>query len=308
MPAAFGQAFDPVRASLRESLHDSKTAESLAGLILLSDEFELSGARYWINNDAETRLTSFALPYRKTFFPWADPAPGIYFEGVLGYAQAHEFALDIYQGQLPGGETSVDSRWTTFGGLLGLGPQFQLAEGLSLAVIANGGGGRLQNDASFGGPGAVDSAQLLNGLVFNWDGYIVSGGGALRLDWQRPLGESCQLQVATRYDMRWTKTVEADDAALEFTSRAQFFTFRADVVGPTGWDVSGNPLMWRSTTGCRAFLEGDMYTITAMGLIGGALELDTDDVLPLGPMASLSAAFLFGNRMVGYTVGLGLSF
>ena len=306
--SAASQTIDEIRASLRQSFHDGQVAGSLAGLIVLSDEFELSGADYWIDNPEQTRLTSLALPYRTTFRPWDTPWPGIYFEGVLGYAHTKESVADVYGGGAPGLETSIDARFTTYSGLVGLGPQFQLCDDLTLALIVNGGGAWLESDARYGGPGAALTSQLLDGLVFNWDGYTVSGGGALRLDWVKPLGDKCQLEVAARYDLRWTKTIDAEDAALEFTSRAQFFTLRTDVVGPTGMEILDHPLTWRSTAGCRAFIEGDMYDITAMGLVGGALELDTDGNIPLGPKVSLSAGFIFGNRVLGYTLGLGVEF
>lgn len=306
--SALSQTLDELRESLRESLHDAQTAGSLAGLIVMADEFELSGARYWIDNDFDTELTSLALPYRNSFQPWAAPWPGIYLEGVLGYAKASDKTDDIYSGQAPALATAVDSKLTTYSVLLGLGPQWQIWEGFSVALIANGGAAWMESDARYGGPGAAFSALLLNGLIFNWDGYTVSGGGAVRLDYIRLLGKAYKMEIATRFDARWTQSAGADDPALEFTSRADFFTLRGDIVGPTGLQISGQPLTWRSTAGCRVFVEGDMYDISAMGMIGGALELDTDNTLPLGPTVSLSAGFMFGDRVLGYTLGLGLSF
>jgi len=306
--SAHAQTFDDIRQDLRDSLRQAQFAGGFAGLIAASDELELSGATYWVNSSADPKISTISLPYRHTFHPGSEGWPGLYFEGAIGYASAKESVDDIYEGGLPGLETSVSSESITYGGLIGLGPEFQLKERLTLAVIANGGMAHLENDADYGGPGAPLTAALLDGLALNWKANTVSGGAALRLDWLQDLGHDCELELAARYDLRWTKTFDTTDVAEEFTTRIQVLTLRADVTGPTGWSIGDNLVTWRSTLGYRYFAEGTLYDLRHIVLLGGGLELDTDGILPLGPTTSLSAGLIVGPDVIGYTLGLGVSF
>jgi len=311
--ATFGQSLDDLRDELSKSLQDAQYAAGFGGLIILSDELELSGAHYEINdgdaNLSNTELVSLALPFQKRFHPWGDEAvTQLYTEGVLGYARASQNANDIYSGVIPGLETSVDANWKTYGGLIGVGPEFRIIEGLSIAPILNGGIAYIKNDADYGGPGASTSAQLLDGLAFNWDGWTASGGGALRADWVKPLGRNYELEVVGRYDIRWVQTFDADNSAQEFSTRYQMITLRADVVGPTGWAPFHRTLYWRALTGYRHFFEGSLFDVHDIVLAGGGFEYDVDGILPIGKRLGVRGGVIFGEDITGYTVGLAVAF
>jgi hypothetical protein len=114
--------------------------------------------------------------------------------------------------------------------------------------------------------------------------------------------------VIARYDIRWTRTIQEDDQAQAFNSRMQLVTLRGDVTGPTGLEPFGRKLGWRATAGYRGFLEGDLFDVEHVFQIGGALELDMTDVLPVGTRASFGGAWLFGDGLTGWTLGVGVSF
>ncbi len=301
------QSLEDLRRSLSERLRRAHFASSFTGLVMLSDELELSTARYEIDDAYETELSAIALPFHTTFHPWGEGATGLYVEGVVGYAKEEQRAADLYGGGLPGLETVVDSKSTTYGGLLGLGPEFDLGDGLTIAPIVNAGLSRIENEAGYAGPGAEVSALLLDGIGLNWDGWIVTGGGATRADWLLPLGESLELELVGRYDLRWTRTIESDDGAQEFSTRMQVATLRADVVGPTGLSLFDGALGWRVTTGYRHFLEGELGGAKDLVQLGGSLELDTGENLPVGSLVSVSFAMVWGKNLTGVSVGAGIS-
>lgn len=301
---ARGQELGPIQEELRRSLSENHFAASFAGLILLSDELELSTARFDFDNDVDTELFSLALPFHSTLRPWGDEGPDLYVEGVVGYARAEEHADDLYSGTLPGMETAVDATWTTYGGLIGAGPEFVLREGLTLATILNVGLARIESDADYSGPGAAFSAALLDGIAFNWDGLALSGGGAARFDWTRPLGGSRELELIGRYDLRWTKTVDTDDSAQRFSSRMQLATLRGDLTGGTGLSPFGLPLGWRTLAGYRRFVEGSLFGAQDLVELGGSLELDVGARLALVQRLSLNVAVFFGEDVRGLSLGI----
>ena len=307
--ASSAQTLDDFRRSLSEGLRQAQFASSFGGLIFLSDELELSGARYRIDggSGSDTTISTIAFPFRNTFRPWGEEATGLYVEGTLGYAQASIRTGDLYEGALPGLETAVNSELTTYGGLLGLGAQFEIGEGLSFTPILNGGLARIDSHADYDGPGASVSSALLDGIAFNWDGWTRSLGTAARIDWLQPLGEEHELELVGRYDLRWTETFDTDDVAQEFSSRLQLVTLRADVVGPTGFSAFGHPVGWRGMVGYRNFAEGDLFGVRHLVLLGGALELEAEE-LPLGRTVSLSGAVIVGDDVKGFTLGVGVAF
>jgi len=273
----------------------------------MSDEMELSGANYRVNDNDDTELTVLSLPYRNSFYPWEGDV-GLYFEGVLGYAREKEYVSDIFQGGVPGFETAVASRWTTYGTLLGVGPEFKLSENLTLATILNAGVSRLENNADYSGPGAAAVAPLFNGIVFNWNALMASGGGAVRLDWTQPLGTNCQVELTSRYDIRWLHSFDTDDSAQKFNARLQLITLRSDFVAPTGLEFYDNALNWRVFAGYRYFVEGDLFGTKSFLLLGTGLELGSTGIVPLGPKVSLSGGIILGENVLGYNIGVGLSF
>ncbi len=308
----FGQSLGDTRDQLRNSLRNADFAATFTGLIVLSDELELSGASYKIDDDkaglSSGHLRSTALPFRKQFDPWEKTRTRLYVEGVLGYGKYSRTTSDIYSGLMPGMETSIDSDSTTLGGLVGIGAEFRLIEGLTLTPIVNAGLAYIKNDVDYGGPGADTSAAILDGLAFNWDGWTATGGGAFRINWVRPLGKGYKLETVGRYDIRWTDTFNTDSSAQEFSSRFQLLMLRTDITGPTGMTPFDRTLYWRVLAGYRHFLEGSLYDIQNIVLLGGGLEYDVTDMLPVGTRLTVKGGVILGENISGYTLGAGLSF
>jgi len=174
--------------------------------------------------------------------------------------------------------------------------------------ILNLGLARIESDADYEGPGAEFSRALFDGIAFNWDAVTLTRGGAARVDWKAPVDDRLELTLVGRYDLRWIDTLQEDDDAQDFSSRAQVLTFRGDLVGPTGLTMLGGPIDWRATAGYRSFLEGDLLGVRQFLQIGGALELDTSNSLPVCERLSLSAAVILGREVKGWALGIGFSF
>ena len=127
---ASAQDLGPLRDQLRNDLRDIQFAQSLLGLVLLSDELELSGARYSFDDESDTDLTVYALPFHTIVAPWGVDRPRVHIEGTLGYGEARQSAADLFSGQLPGLETAIRTKWRTYGGLFGVDQYVQLGGSL----------------------------------------------------------------------------------------------------------------------------------------------------------------------------------
>jgi hypothetical protein len=248
------------------------------------------------------------LPYQRTFRTSDSPRVGLHVEGVFGYGRLTESTDDLYSGIDPDLRTAVDSKVTTYGFLAGVGPEFVVVDTFTITPIANFGLSRLESDADYTGPGAEFTAALADGIAFNWDAWAWSAGGAVRLDWSRPLSKTVNVELVGRYDFRWTGVFAADDDVQEFTSTIQMLTLRAQFTGPTGLAALGGDLYWRGILGYRRVLDGDLFDVTDFFQIGGALELDVKGRLPVGSRISLGGAIFLGESITGWSVGVGFSF
>lgn len=79
---AIGQDLGALREQLRDDLRDIHFAQSLLGLVHLSDELELSGARYSFDDVSDTDMTVYALPFHTTKSPWGVDRPRVHIEGT----------------------------------------------------------------------------------------------------------------------------------------------------------------------------------------------------------------------------------
>ena len=306
---AAAQDLSAARQQLRDDLSSANFAQSLLGLVMLSDELELSGASYTIDDDSSTDLQTYALPFHTSRPLRGDDGLRLHVEGTLGYAVARQGAADIYGGQLPGLQTAIDTKWRTYGALLGVGLEIPMAKDLTLTPIVDVGVSRIENDARFTGPGAAVTAAFTDGIAFNWDALAATYGGALRAGWKTDLSSRHRLELAGRYDIRWTETLQEDDEAQDFVARSQLLTLRADLFGPTGAKLFERELDWQLSSAYRHFPEGDLFGVDGYAQLGASLLVHTGDLGVLDASGfALGAAVMLGDNFRGWTFGVRVLF
>lgn len=305
---AHAQTLEDVRDQLREDVRESGFGAALIGLINLTNELELGGANFSVDDANNTKIKVLALPAVATFHPWGDSGSGLYVEGVFGYVTLSSDRFSVLEETEY--FTSADWTWTTYGGLGGVGVELEVAEGLSVTPIMNLAISRIENDATYEGPGADLAATVLDEIALNWNATLMTLGGALRVDWIYPLENDVTLETIARIDYRWSTALQSTDAAQDVSTDSQLLTLRADLVGPTGWLPFGWPANWRAIGGYRRYGN---ETGQALGFydfyeVGGSIELDSGDALPLIGGVKLTTTLIFGRDVSGWSISAGASF
>lgn len=300
--AAPAQDLTALRQTLRDDLRSVHFAQSMIGLVSLSEELELSSARYSLQDESDTDMTVFAMPFHSRR-PGTNGRFGLQFEGAIGYAEARQVVADLYGGLLPGNETSVRTKWRSYGVLLGAGPELTVTPDLHVAALVDVGIARIENDTNYGGPGAALTAALVDGIAFNWDGTAGIYGTGVRGDWHHAFDAQRRLDVIGRYDVRWTSMLASDDDAQDFTSRSQLLTLRADLTGPTSLLAWQQPVQWQLNTAVRGFPEQSLFGVHEYVQLGGTLLFATGDRIPFGKGFAVSAAVMVGEDFHGWTIG-----
>ena len=304
---ALAQTLEDARERLSDQLRSIEFAESLTGLVDLSDSMALNGGRFSLDDGLDTKIRALVFPFRAVLTGPAGLRPGLYVEGAVGYARATQRVDDIFQGILPGFETSVESTTSTWGGLAGIGARFRLRDGLTFTPALDFGAAHLQNRSELDGPLAEELAALLDGIAFNWDATVGLVALATQVDWTRTLGDDYEVRLQARHDTRRVFVVESDDRAQDFNSVHHLATLRADLEGPTPFQFFGLPVGWQTTAGYQHFFGLELFDGDGYGTLGAGLRLHTGKALPLKALI-IQSSIQRGRNVTGFRVGVGARF
>lgn len=304
------QSLDDLRRSVRDAAQSSHYATFLAGFLGLTGESELSGARLEIDDAADTELSLFTYPLRRDVPLGAgDGAPKLRFEGDLGYAVARVDLADAYDGQAPGFETRVKSRYEAFGGFAGVGIVVPFGA-VSVTPLVVGGLAHVENTTYYQGPGATATAALFDGIVFNWDAtYSVYGGGLVLQHDDLVLGD-VRITPRLRYDLRRSDPLSADDPTQDEATTYEWLIARVDFEGPCGVQVAGREVHWTGEFAYKRFLDevGDLLGFDDYFELGLGLRWGCRDLVPLLGECGLGGALLVGEDVLGWTFGVTVRF
>lgn len=303
------QTIDQIRDELRRAASVERYSVLAAALGSLTRDGEMSGGSFDVDTVPKSELSRLALPLQAN---WCGPREGdsVRVEAAVGYSDFHLSIDDLWSGSLAGQETRVETDYRAFTADVGLGPSLALGAGFTGEVLAHLGTSYLSNDADYSGPGAALTSSIVDGILFEWDGwYGVYGASCAVRQWQWKLGAT-EVMPLLRYDLRQTVDLAVDDSAQEVDASTQWFTARCDTRTPLGVAIAGEELHGLLGLGYRRFLGSsekalgftDFYELTV------GVDCSAKSVLPLLGTVRLTASLLFGEDVDGWTIGGTASF
>jgi len=296
MPA-FAQSF-------RDQVAGSGLGSAYAQLINLTASPDVTAAYYGSEGeetDLDIDLTR--LPYVSrgvkvgddSLFKWRVAA---------GYMQMRS---DFTVGSAAG--SSVASRWQASSLTGGLLVDIPLAENLRMTPGLDVGVAVLKNTAQYYGA-ATALSPLFDGLVFNWETRARLVTPNLGLDWTTRDGERKTL-LSGHLSWSWIESYAETDPALGFSQSAGVVSLRGEHGGPTGMSVVARPIDWL-VIGSVSRLLGDNSDVLGFSEL---YELGVGMEIPFARndaggsnRARLTASYLFGSGIKGWTIGLGARF
>lgn len=288
--------------SVRDVVAGARLGSGYAGLLNLAATPDISAATYKVTgNDAPFSIDVLRVPYESRLLTLSSDVD-LYWKVAGGYLSADQ---NLVTQDRAGSISSDWSAYSLTGGLLakiGLGSGFTLVPGLDLSLA------RLKNDADYAGA-ATALQPFLDGLLFNWhsDAYLVTPNVAL--EW-RIAEEERRISVVGHVAWSWISTFDASDSVLKFNETAGAYSIRADYAAPTGMKVLQRPLDWLVLAGYAGFFgpNRDALGFTSVAEVGLGVEVALSKSAEKPDRARLSASYLFGPNVTGWTVGLGLGF
>jgi len=282
----------------------ARLGSGYAGLLNLAATPDISAATYKVTHATETpfKIDVLRVPYEARLAALSSNTD-VYWNVAGAYLTSkQDFPTD------PPFAGSISSKWSAFsltGGLLakiGLGSGFTLVPGLDLSVA------RLDNDADYSG-GASALQPFLDGLLFNWnsDAYLVTPNIGLVWKW---MGADRRINVAAHASWSWISSFDESDSALKFNETIGVYSIRADYVAPTGMKVFERPFHWVALAGYAGFFgpNRDALGFTSVMEVGVGVEVPLSKSSEKPQRIRLSASYLFGQNVTGWTVGLGMRY
>jgi hypothetical protein len=229
----------------------------------------------------------------------------LYLEGTAGYSQYDPIFL-VSDGQE---QRSVSSKWDNLSATAGVGWDFPLVQGLKLRPILNISYGRVETDGSVAG----FAYEELTGeeIEFLINGRLIANGlgGTVMLDYERYRPEN-EIDIEGRYTNIHLHSVSDSSAAVQGNSYAQSLSLWARWRAPTGWTALNRPIRYVLEGAHTEFL-GDLRGVLGfedLSSLGIGLELDSSAHNVVVTRTRLVLRYLFGGKVEGASIGLGISF
>ena len=288
--------------SARDVVVGARLGSGYAGLLNLAATPDISAATYDTTDAAsEFSIDVLRVPYESRLVTLSSDVD-LDWKVAGGYLTAKQDFAGV------NGAGSISSKWSAYsltGGLvakIGLGNGFTLAPGLDFSVA------RLDNHADYAGA-ATALQPFLDGLLFNWhtDAYLVTPN--VGLEWKMTQADR-RIGVAGHVAWSWISSFNAQDPALEFNEATGVYSISADYAAPTGMKVFARPLDWLVLGRYAGFFgpNRDALGFTSVTETGVGVELPLSSSAEKSKRIRISASYLFGSNVTGWTLGVGLRY
>ena len=255
-------------------------------------------------NAGEAGVNGLTLYQLGGGFTWSKLFP-LYLEGNAAFSR-YDPVFIFSRGTV---RAEVPVVWKSLVGTAGIGWDFPIAKELVLRPIANLSVGRVVSEIAVAG-GVADGetgqeAEFLRQGQLNAVGY----GGSLMLDYEH-YREAYEIDVEARLANIWLQSVSGTSGAVKGTALSQSASLWARWRAPTGLRALDRPVRYVLEYAYSYYFgpDGDMVGFNHLNSLGAGLELDIGALDPLFTRARLMGRYRFGEKVTGWTIGLGISF
>lgn len=230
----------------------------------------------------------------------------IYFEGFLGWNRYDPVLLLSGTGR----PSRLPLKWTSISATGGIGWDFSLTDHLVLRPMAHVSLGRVQTDLSVAATFIANQLGLDTSFLGAGGIWVGGGGASLGLEYNRRWDSDYEVDVTLRHTHLYLKPVFSDkDYAGEANAITTALWSRLRV--PTGLHLWDRPIRGVFEVS-GSYLPGDQGKVLGTDWLlqsGVGIEIDFSETwVPLLTTTRLTARYTRGERLEGFSIGLGASF
>ncbi|KPK49788.1 MAG: hypothetical protein AMS22_13195 [Thiotrichales bacterium SG8_50] len=270
-----------------------------AFLFLMSLSPDFAAANYTINNDngADVSVSIYRLPFRVDLM--ANSTQKLQLEGTVAYQQTRQL-VPTFPGE------NIDSKWTNYGGSLGLLYEQQLTDHLRFTPSLRAGVAGMNNRATYNGALTNLIKDQYEGTLVNWktNASLTSFGLGLSYDWS--LRDRPSHLNADIYHVLVDSFGESN-AAIKFSESANMLAIKADMIFPTNLTIAEKRLDLVLLLGTNTFFGENRDTLgyTTSYQFGIGSELPFSWQNKTRGHVRLSGQVLWAENMKGWLVRFG---
>lgn len=294
------EEIDLLRNELKNNIDHSSIGSSYAYILNFFVEPDISASTYDVADDANTRLDIYKFPLQKNFLINTDGWE-IALRGIVSYATL-EMDLDVVEKEM------VESEWSAFSGSMGTGLIVPVLDGLTFITAADLGLSHMKNRREYHGVFTDTVAQLLDGILYNWDTDVWIGSLVFGLDYNHLFWEEYSLDVQGRYTYSHISSFNGSEDFPSFSGNAQTLSLAADLTHPLVFSVAQYPLYGVAHLGHTAFLGKNRDTLGFDSFVelGYSLKVDLSHLDFLVQSLRVGYQWSIGHNVKGHTVLFGL--
>jgi len=255
-------------------------------------------------NAGEAGVNGLSLYQMGGGFTWSRSFP-LYLEGNAAYSRYDP----VFVSSRGAVQAEVPVIWQSLVGTVGIGWDFPIAQELVLRPIANLSLGRVVSEIAVvgdvaGGETGGEFEFLRNGQL-NSVGY----GGSLMLDYEHHR-ETYEIDVEARLSNIWLESIGGTSGGVKGGALAQSASLWARWRAPTGLRAMDRPFRYVLEYAYSYYFgpDGDMVGFNHLNSLGAGLEIDTGGWDTWITRVRLMGRYRFGEKVTGWTIGLGVSF
>jgi hypothetical protein len=292
-------------ADVNALLGSARLGAGYAQMLGLASTPDIAAASYDISaSDSSPTLDVFRLPYQARLLALT-PDSDLYWRVAGGYLKLRDEFSFTPAPTLTG---AVATRWSAYSASAGVLAKIRLGAGFTFEPAIDIALARLENSASYSGAASL-LQPLLDGPLFNWrtNAWLITP--SLALAWARPIDDA-KLSVRGHVARSWISSFDESASLQSFNEAANAYSIRADYAWPTGYRIAGREMYGVATAGFAGFFGAnrDALGFTSVAELGGGVELPFRAGDSGTERVRLTAAYLYGSDVHGWTVGLSLQY
>jgi hypothetical protein len=291
--------------SFRDLVASARLGSGYAQMLNLAATPDISAAHFNIQ-DGESRpsLDVVRVPYEPRWFDLSK-ASGLYWKMSGGYLRLDdEFLVNI-----PSiGAGSISSQWSAYSVTGGLFIKMTLGKGITFAPALDLGVAQLDNRASYQGAAAAVQP-LVDGLLFNWRTNATLVTPNAGLEWTHS-EDAHRISIRGHIAWSWISSFGESDPVLKFNETAGVYSVRAERIAPARVRLLGREIDWVLNGGYAGFHGANRQALgfTSVAEIGAGIEAPISAGREKSNRLRVGASYLFGPKVEGWTISLGLRF
>jgi hypothetical protein len=294
---------DRIRDQVAAAERDTQIGAGYAQLIGFITDPDVSGITLTDHDEPETKLDIFKLPLQFRISEYAGWR--FFVRGGINYA-TYTFD-DLLAGQ-PSSQ-NIDAEYKAISGSLGAVAKRPLSPSWSLALAADAGLARFENDAKYRGATEM-LAPVLDELFFNWSTDASLFSGVAGLEYRNQI-ETIKVAGNFHYIHTLVSSFGESGDFQGFREHTDTLHVDVDIEHPWNTEVSGYPLAGVVHIGNTTFVGSnrDALGFSTLWSLGYALQLDVSKREWPVQSAKLGFNYLVGDDDVeGYEIVLGYRF